>query len=271
MKKIGIIAICVLGLNTAHAQKWQFGISGGYGVGLGTNTNLNYKATYNMNTFNVDEQYTNVKNELGKGFNLQANAAYMFNENLGIDLGFSYLMGDKVTVHNDDFRSTEENSTQLNFYRVLPSLLMVTHLNKVNLYMKFGVNLGLGNMEYNSHYVNIQSNYDGHETVKFSGGYNLGTQAALGVDIPLSKKFKLTGEVVYLSGSYAPTFREITKLDVAGVNQLDKYTVSDKQANLVDDFRNTGNNDKNQPSTELKEYYTIGSIGLQLGIKFVID
>lgn len=267
IKIIGLTSLGILALNTVCAQQWQFGISGGYGVGLATSNASNYKASSDPNSSNTIEKYTTVKNEFGKGLNLQMNATYMFNENIGLDLGLSYLMGSKVITLDENTTSTQESTTQLNMYRMLPSLVVATSLNDVNLYMKFGFNVGTGNMEMNM----INTSAQQYATAKLSGGYSLGTQAAVGMDFPISDNIKITGEIYYVSSNYAPTFLEITKMDMGGVNYLDNITVSEKQTNLVDNYIDNGNNDKTKPSTGLKEYYTVGSVGLQIGLKFILD
>lgn len=267
IKIIGLTALGILALNTVCAQQWQFGISGGYGVGLATTNASNYKASYDPNSSNTIEKLTTVKNEFGRGLNLQLNATYMFNENIGLDLGLSYLMGSKVITLEDHITDIQESSTQLNMYRVLPSLFVATSLNDVKLYMKFGFNVGTGNMEMNMNNTYAQQ----YATAKLSGGYSLGSQAAVGMDFPISDNIKITGEIYYVSSNYAPTFVELTKMDMAGVNYLDNMTVSEKQTNLVDNYITNANNDKTKPSTGLKEYFTVGSVGLQIGLKFVLD
>lgn len=271
IKTIGITALAILALNTACAQQWQFGILGGYGVGLGATAAPTLKVSNDPNTSKLSQEFTSVKTEFGRGINMQLNAAYMFNENVGLDLGFSYLMGSEFSLSAENSEEKQESILKLNMYRVLPSLVLATSLNDVQLYMKFGFNIGTGNIENTQKYTTTQSADDELQINLFSGGYSLGTQAALGMDFPISDNIKFTGEIYCVSANYAPTYREITRLDIGGVNDLPNQNYSHIHRYFEDEYTVDNNNDKTIPSIRLKNYFTVGNIGLQIGLKFVLD
>lgn len=115
-----LFASCLFA-NNLLAQGIYVTINTGYGFGAAA-ANVpgftNYTETTAPNS--KGESITTTTNEqikvsLGKGVNFGGAVGYMFNKNIGAELGISYLIGGKTTANNDAYTTSDNsNSTTLN-------------------------------------------------------------------------------------------------------------------------------------------------------------
>ena len=82
--------------STAQMKKGAYvGVNVGYNAGAG-NANVDFLDVMNSsNTTTIDES-ENIKFSFGKGINAGISFGYMFNENIGAELGVQYLIGGKT-------------------------------------------------------------------------------------------------------------------------------------------------------------------------------
>src|SRR5829696_7523138 len=97
MKTKIIVLFCIIIIHSTNviAQFSYAGINIGYGAGwpayaLGTSTTITPSGT----------TYTLEKGSYGQGLNFGITGGYMFNKNVGVELGVSYLVGSKKEFTN---------------------------------------------------------------------------------------------------------------------------------------------------------------------------
>ncbi len=96
MKKI-LLSVAVLSMGTlAMAQGFYTSFNVGYGFGIPGDA----IGTEEVVDASLNSTETNVYGTFGSGINIGLNPGYMFNEHVGAELGFNYLLGSKVTNYD---------------------------------------------------------------------------------------------------------------------------------------------------------------------------
>lgn len=273
MKKItkAFFILFVMGMftNNLYSQGMYVGINVGYGFCTSAqNIDNDFMSFYNYTAGNNSYTVEQIDVSLGKGLNLGAAFGYMFNKNVGAELGISYLMGGKTEAKDEYDGGMTDYSLSATMLRINPSIIVTTGTdNAVNPYAKFGLIFGMGSVLYE-----FEDNDDGDVTVmefKFSEGLAMGLSAAIGADYSLNDNITLFGEIDMVNMSYAPTKGEITKATYNGVDGLPDMTTSEKEFEFVDSYTyNTQNPPPDsQPSQELKYRLPFGSVGVKFGVK----
>ena len=91
-KRLTILLTLCVASNFITAQGLYFGLGGGYGFAAAKQTlGQDTKVTNTGGTFSAE--YMSHPISLGKGINAGLFAGYMFNPNIGLELGVSYLAG----------------------------------------------------------------------------------------------------------------------------------------------------------------------------------
>lgn len=275
MKNIKLILfLFLITLTTANvfAQRTYVSIGMGYGFKMAAQ-NINYlgfyNATYSATT--LKEEQINVS--LGAGLNVTGTLGYMFNENIGVELGISYLMGAKSTSYYEDnlFQWEVENSLSAKMLRINPSIILTTRNNVVNPYLKFGLVIGSGSFLYESDEIDFSDKLT--VKVSFDGGLAMGVSAGMGVLYTLNDQLSLFGEISSVNMSYAPTRGEIIEYTYNGTDVLPSLTTRDKEYEYVDvntiQLTSSTSPSPSQPQKELKQKYPFSSLGLNFGIRML--
>jgi hypothetical protein len=244
-------------------------VSFNIGYGLPSNTqNLDYFDFYdykgNTNGYTETQQFIS----LGKGFNAGANFGMMFNDNVGVDLGISYLVGGKSKaqdVYEDG--STGDYTFSSQMLRFNPSLIISSDHGNLKPYAKFGIVFGTGSVLFQ--YNEKEESYASSMEMKLSQGMGVGCTSGIGVNFELSKSMSFFGEINVIAMSYSPKIGEITKYSVDGVDQLPDLTTADKEIEFVDEITVDYKNDRteNQPSQELSQSLPFSSTSINFGIR----
>ncbi|MHB1278619.1 MAG: outer membrane beta-barrel protein [Bacteroidia bacterium] len=256
-----------LSANTLFAQGGYVNFNVGYGLKMGSQ-NLEYFGFYNYSNTGNSTTSEQVFVSLGKGLNVGASFGYMFNKNIGAELGVSYLLGGKSTV-KDSYPngSRAEYTLSSNMLRIFPSLVIATGFEKINPYAKFGVVIGSGSVKYEI------VDYDGGDVtkmkMKLNGGIAFGLSSGIGALFNLSEKMAFYGELNMVNLSYAPKKGEVTKFTFNGVNYTGDMTTREREVEFVDRYTYNPSNppSDSQPSQELKQKLPYGSIGLNIGLR----
>ena len=282
--KTAIIAITILTSISTIAQKVYVDVNVGYalplkgGIDRASTTTTTY---YNEQTgeSNRSENYKSINSSLGKGLNFGGSIGYMFNKNIGFELGLNYILGAAIKmedISNDtyiDFTgATQKNtsnytsSTSSNMFQIAPTLVLSTGFEKFNPYAKFGFVMGFGKVTSQSE--STATNWGNSNRIsEYSGGMGFGFTGSIGADYALNEKVSLFSELKFMSFSYAPKKGIITKYTQDGVDQLPNMTTSQKETEFVKEFTVDGSND-NEPSKQTKSYVPYNNIGLNFGVKF---
>jgi hypothetical protein len=111
----------------------------------------NTGATYSFGIINTTQLSAGVgtqeiaKINLGKGFNVGLNFGYIFNKNIGVELGASYLMGAKtntaITSYTGDYRY---NEISVKMIVIKPTIVFRAGFDKLNRYAKIGMVIDSG-------------------------------------------------------------------------------------------------------------------------------
>jgi hypothetical protein len=205
---------------------------------------------------------------LGKGLNFGGTIGFMFNENIGAELGISYLLGGKSEAKDSYPGGTTDYTISSKMLRINPSIVIAAGLDNINPYAKFGLLIGSGSIFYEEN-----DNDDGDVYVmkmKLNGGMAMGLTSAIGATFSLSEKMSFFGEFNMVNLSYAPSKGEITKATYNGVDELPDMTTREKETEFVDSYTLSGENPfpNSQPRKELKQKMPFGSFGVNIGIKF---
>lgn len=245
-------------------------LSVGYGLGSGSQ-NITGFTDKNEDTTSIStEDQVNVS--LGKGLCIKLGAGYMINGNLGFELGLSYLLGGKSTATNTSpFSSNKTKTIESSFYSSMfminPSVLIASGMEDINPYAKFGMIIGVGSFNYEKNttadtFVVVQK-------TKYSGGVALGFNAALGCTFTVSDNISIFAEFNLLNMSYSPDQSEIIESTSQGKSLLPDYSIKDKLTNYYETLATTSLSPipDTEPNQKLKQSYTFGSIGLNIGVK----
>lgn len=245
------------------SQSTFFSLNGGLASGLSTQTFGNfYNYTENTDFFTNEQVYVS----LGNGFNLGAAIGYMFNNNLGLELGLNYLNGAEAIAKDIYLDGTTDYSISSNILCTNPSLILAAGMQKLNPYAKIGLVIGSGNIEYR-----IKENVDGdiaEQTLSMNGGLAFGLNASFGLMFKRSEAVSFFTEFSMINMSYAPEKGEITEATFNGRDILPSLTTNDKKFEYLDKIIYTGGPPRDsEPTQSLKVKYPFGSWGLNAGIR----
>jgi hypothetical protein len=264
MKKLYIIIMLgIIGLS-ANAQRFYADAGLGWGFNAAS-------SSFGENISNTPLNYSLVKGSLGKGFPFGLKFGFMFNENISAELGIGYFIGSEITMTSTRdpqtyYYSVETSSYKASMVRVMPGVKL-TSGNKIKPYAKFGFAIGIfGNIIFNNDATGalIVS-----QTYKYSGNLAMGYYGAFGIEYHLTDKISLFAEVMSINQSWAPGHSIITKYNMNGINQLASMPTSQKEIDYVNTITSADTTrNGNIPSKELKQYYPMSSLAINVGIHF---
>ena len=271
-KMLMLVFVISLFSNTLFAQGAYVKINAGYGFIMSSIVAQNYSQTITSSPPNT---YTNtveaVNLSLGKGLNFGGAFGYMFNKNIGAELGISYLLGGTTKIVSEANYNAlyykYERTMHSNMLRFIPSVVIASGFEGINPYAKFGLLIGTG-----SFFIDDDSDIDGDIRVqkrKYNGGFALGLNSALGAIYTINDNISIFGEIDMVNLSYSPTKGELTESTLNGVDQLPFTTTSVKETEYVDSYTFDSANppSDSEPSKELKFKMPYGSVGLNVGLK----
>jgi hypothetical protein len=251
--------------NNLSAQSAYVTVNAGYGMRAGSFSGGN-------NTENADNtgsaEVVNIS--LGKGLNFGGSFGYMFNKNIGAELGVSYLLGGKSETTDEYYSSptekiTWEDEVHSNMIRFSPTFILASGMEKINPYAKFGLTVGVGSFTENSNRNSTNGDHT-ERTWKNNGGVAVGYTASIGANYPLNEKMSLFGELTLIDLNYAPKKGEMTKYTDNGTDMLGTLDVNDKEVEYVDSYSYDNNTSSNpdEPEKHLKWKLPFSSMGFNI-------
>lgn len=276
---IATFALCgPLLLMNVKAQGLYFGLDLGYGFPAAKQSGFDdYKGTSNGTV--LTEEYTSNSISLGKGLNVGIMAGYMFNKNVGAQLGISYLIGGENTMTYEQsvgsFSDKDEYIFKGSMIRLTPSMKIIVGESKLRPYMKAGLIIGVGGKmtEENNYTSTDPSGTDKSQDItEYSGGVSLGFHGGLGVDYALSDKLSLFGEIAANYQNYAPSKAVLTTSTYNGIDQLPNMSTSQKEIEFVDSYTETSGTPPSagSPSQSTKIALPFSSVGINIGLIFTM-
>ena len=271
MKKIRLLSLSMvfmISLFTSHlnGQSAFVNLNIGY-AGKLSSSNLEYFQFYNYTTDNNSSTYEQVKVSLGKGFNIGGTFGYMFNENIGADLGLTFLIGGKSKAKDEYVGGTTDYTLSAKMVRINPSLIIASGLKGINPYAKFGLIIGSGSIEF------LFEDHDGgaelNVRTKLNGGLAVGFTAGVGILYELADNMSFFGEISMINMSYSPTKGEIIEASYNGRDVLSDLTTNDKEVEFVNSYTINYLNPPpdSEPDKDLKQQMPFSSLGINLGIR----
>lgn len=277
-------ALTVLLFATAQsisAQGFYGGVNVGYGFPLGSQQAFGMSNT----TSSFDYfSYEPVFISFAEGIYFGATGGYMFNANVGVDLGLNYLIGNSAqsvyqtsySEPDNEYRYTQTTIVSGNMLRVTPSLVVRAGTEKLNPYAKLGVVIGFANVEiednsseYENYFGDINQSTS-TMTMDLNEGVAIGLSSALGALFTVSDRMSFFAEINMVNMSYAPNKGMVTGYIVDGVDLMGSLTTSEKEVEFVDKITQSGNAppNENEPSQVAKANLPFGSYGLNIGVIF---
>jgi hypothetical protein len=287
MKKTKIgMALLVTGLAlsfNSSAQGIYFGVGGGYGFAAGKQdfpTGADVTATTSGAPAITTTTYTSRSYSFGKGINLGLYGGFMFNKNVGAELGIAYLIGgssvgtSNQTASAPGFGSSDVTTTTVkgSMLRLVPGIRVQVGEGKMHPYATAGLIIGVAGkatMEQNE--VKSATGSPTNTTdmiVTYTGGTAMGMHASLGVNYMVSGKLGIFGEVSANLQSASPSKSMVTTNTVNGTDQIPKMTTSQIETDYSSSYTTTSNAaaSPGTPSQASSSRTPFSSIGFNIGV-----
>jgi hypothetical protein len=186
----------------------------------------------------------------------------MINDNLGVELGASYLMGFSQVKFKSETVNEEAKSSGL---RMAPQL--VYKLDN-GLYSRFGMIVPvMGTTVITEKDTDFKgTGLTKESTVETKGSFSYGFIGAIGYSYELAENLNLFAELEYIGLSIKSGSAEVTQYDVAGVSQLDGMVTAQKEVEFVDEIDYSATFNPDVPTQQLKQKAPFSSFGINVGI-----
>ncbi len=256
-----------MALNTLSAQGPYVNLHAGYGLST-SSQNISFLSFENSTTGNNSSTFEQIDVSLGKGLNLGGAIGYMFNKNIGAEIGVSYLIGSKYEAKNEYVGGVRDLTLSAKMLRIKPTLVIASGFENFNPYAKFGVVIGSGSILFE---ISNNDKGDLYETeIKFNGGLAWGLTSGVGAMYTLNKGISIYGELNMINLSYAPTKGVFTKATLNGADELMDMTTNEKEIEFVEKYTqgNTSSPNDSEPTKILRQKIPFGSFGLNLGVSY---
>jgi len=259
------IVICFYS-NQLQSQNLYVSISVGGGTTMGSQ---NVPGFVNITNTSFTTTQDQIHLSLGQGYNYGGAVGYMFNKNIGAELGLSFLIGNKTNSTSTAVAGSASGSYSATMTRVIPTIVITTGKEKISSYAKFGIVLGTGNVLYSG--KETQGTDVAVFDIKMNGGNALGISTSIGAQYKLNNQTVLFAEITTVNLTYAPTKGVYTSATFNGANVLPGMTTKNKEIDFVESVKTTSaTTPDSQPSSSLILKYPFGSVGLNLGVKYIL-
>jgi len=271
MKNRIIILLSILAC-TNSIQAQQLYLKAGGSLALGWPWTYSSSEAYHellMSTTGTEVSSRN--SNFGLGGSPFIAAGYMFNKNIGCELGVGYQFG--ITRTNEN---TLINPSTYKIYRadyhlkcswmwINPQLVIASNSSDFKPYGKVGFVIGFSpTMTILSENLNDK----GTKRTEITGGTPWGLNASLGINYHLLKNTSIFGELEMLQMNYAPTNSEITEYtDANGNDILTSLSEKSKKTEFVDNW-NSADLATTLPNKVAKINLPLSSFKINFGIRY---
>jgi hypothetical protein len=239
--------------------------------------NVGYNLPMNSSLIGVEEHYDNVSDEYrltgvygsyGTGFSANIAFGGGFKSGIvGYDIEVGYLMG-KTHKTEEVYESTNYNANnqftrKAKSIQIAPSITFTGGTGNFHPFARMGPVIALTTVVEHADYDNTYSNQWTQE-YKYSGGISLGFKGVLGIGYSLNESLDLFTELDFIAMAYSPKKREITEYTVMGEDRRDQLPEEILEEDIEDEVVVEGEGS----TPPMKEPLSMGSIGLQFGVKF---
>ena len=274
MKKTLILFVLVTICQTTIAQtEKRFYVNTNFGYNKGTG-NINFYQAQLLGLVNAtqtsatQDSYEIVKTNLGQGINFGLNVGYMFNKNLGFELGAIYLLGSEINSSTTSFSGNYNKISLVSkMLQIKPTVVLRGGFEKINPYAKVGMVIGSGKI------INDREFKDGSNisftTLELYDGTPIGFHSSVGVLYQLNSKFSVFGELNLVSLEYAANKGKATKYIRNGVDILPLLSIREIDIEFIESESNaSAAPPPNQPRKLAKLPLSFNSFGLNFGLQY---
>lgn len=198
---------------------------------------------------------------------------HLLTDNIGYELTGSYFK--PLTVTEDDGYTERQFSGR--FLRGSAKIILSVPIKKFELYTKLGVNYTSGSLFYYQKMYNKGdlplSNDESTLKYEFSNGSRLGFNLALGTSYKINGRLSVFTEIYAISQSFEPSKGQRIEQTTDGVDEMqysDDPYYSQVQYGDESEWYYYTSDDKSQPQKLYKRNYSLGGIGINLGIKVTL-
>lgn len=281
MKKLLLLGITLTGsavLLEAQAQTIKEGrlymaVHGGYNTTVAGTSGIDYLSIITEGipilTANGDDDKVETPTySFGKGINVGINIGYMFNRNMGIELGADYLLGGKnnFKIKNED--NLSETSIHAKMIQLRPAMRIAAGKDKINPYAKVGLVIGIGGTIDSELEITDGTDKTNAIFVK-DQGVAFGFTGAGGVEFGVNEKISIFSEISFTGLSFNPQKGKITKAEFNGVDQLPGIDVRRKEYDYVKNA-DLSAEDADKPQQLPQTSQNFNSMGVNIGLKIHI-
>jgi hypothetical protein len=277
MKKL-IITVCLSALcyEFSFGQGLYFKAGGGYGLPLasqviGTNYLRTQPAT-GPDTYSEE----NVRASYGAGMNISLGGGFMFNENIGFDLGVQYQKSKKIETSDINleigFGKEEDVIThQSSTLFINPSFVITSAKGSKMPYGKFGFLAGSPKIKLQeSYYYDLDGTERQAREWETKKGMAFGLQGTVGVNWVLKEKLDLFTEMSFVSMTFYAKERELTLATRDGVDQMSSLSTYQKKTEFVKQLNPNATFDATKPQQVLQEASAFSALSFNVGVKYYL-
>lgn len=261
MKKLSLTlaAVAAIGVSTASAQ---FYVKAGIGYSIGIGGNAEYNTTQNSSTYAPLSYANGVTPILGLG--------YMFNPNIGFELGAAYLIGmDQERTIDAGALGKEVRTSKASGITLYPAIKLRAPLNdRIAMYSRSGLALPVSGKITTMRDVTTALGTS-NATLETKGNLSLGLHGALGLDVGINDMMSFWAEVNGQALKVSAKSREVTAYMVNGSDQLGSLPAINKTVNFHKELTASMNTtDPNKPGDEVTENASFNAVGIAIGVSF---
>lgn len=269
MKKLLCLAVLMLSTASVFAQ---FYVRANIGYNLPANSQSlgsNSREVYNFDNGAYELSEEAVKGSFGSGMSFNLGVGASISGALGYDVELSYLIGKEYSTESYFFNGSttfeSERKMSSSSFQIAPSLTFTGGTGSIQPYTRVGPVLSFTKLKSEESEFNDYSGIDRSSEYEYTGGINVGFKGVLGVAFNTDNNIQFFGEVNFISMSATPKERELTAYTVNGDDALDSIPKDQRTVKFKDKI--TSDDDGN---VALQEKFSLGSFGIQVGVKYLL-
>lgn len=269
MKKLFIGAAMMLSF-VGFSQSKYFSFSAGYGLGFPGERSFEV----DLDT-NGEGTYSYKNRNMGGGVNATLSYGMQIGENLALDLALVYQNNLTSVITDQDYwpyggKTTVSQSYSNSSFRFAPSLRFEAgKRNSVKPFVKVGPQIMMISSTYT---YERKSDYDSFlSEEKYGLSFSVGALTSLGVEVEIAHNLMLFSSLDASLGYFSPSKSEIVTYEIRGEDRLDELSVYQKETLYVKERAIVNEQpEENKPRKNLKNKTDYSSIGLNVGVRFLL-
>lgn len=266
--------LCLLPVVSVNAGALLVNGSLGYSLGV-PGTSMASKTT----ATDLSDKYEVVKGSFADGLRVGLGLGYEVNPALQLHLGARYEASSEVTSSsNTNTTSTLRTSTgkmSTTQIALIPGILVALPGEGLRPYVRLNGHLGFPTLTTHSSSTTTRSPSAtslGTTEIEweYTGGLAWGVGGGIGIELPLSDRLSLMGELVADNWTWGQTEGKKTKHLINGIDILPTQTKSETTRKYVDSYSidNSGDRPTDEASKSLATSRSYSALGLNAGIQF---